>query len=67
MVHNRFSIGRAKLKATVSSRFQYQVITLYFSFLRQTELQCITLKVQSHGAYDRLRSVCDLYKTSCAR
>ena len=25
------------------------------------------LKVQSHGAYDRLRPVCDLYTTSRAR
>ena len=25
------------------------------------------LKVQSHGAYDRLRPVCDLYKTSRVR
>ena len=27
----------------------------------------IRLKVQSHGAYDRVRPVCDLYKTSRAR
>ena len=25
------------------------------------------LKMQSHGAYDRLRPVCDLYKTSRVR
>ena len=41
-------------------------VTFAEEFLR-TYAENFHVKVQSHGAYDRLRPVCDLFKTSCVR
>ena len=59
--------GYISIKISIVSSNRTKYLSMRYVSSTRLVVELDRGKVQSHGAYDRLRPVCDLYKTSRIR